>query len=768
MFRFLLAKFHVDSLIGRFTKTKVLTILNTLERGSQALEHVYSDALERIDHQDKVDRDLARRAISWVTLAKRQLTSKELCHAIAIEPDDKAVDPDNINDIRDVIAVCAGLITKDEMSGIVRLIHYTTQEFFERVLPKWRPDAQEDIAVACLTCVAFNAQPGGYFSDSLTVEKRLAENPMFQYSAKHWGEHLRCVESSTIASELALAFLRNNLLVDCTFEVVWGPLYRHIGNSNECPTTALHLAAQNGLTRLTQRILDDEPKDQAGLNHQDRWGRTPLYCACESGYEQIMKLLIKRGTDINIQSIFGDNALQVASRKGFKSIIELLLDNGADIHVQSRHIWSSLSAASYSGHVEVARLLLDRGADIATRDSRGRTPLHLAVIYNHQELVQLLLDRGADLTILDNNGQSPLKSAFSEGLFEIVQLILDRGSNVEALCSKGQTLLHYAASVRYVRVGYAKVVQLLLDRGFGIGATDDHGRTPLHFAASSGESEVIEVLFDRGADVNARDMFGSTPLSYASYNGQTDTCRLLFGQGADISMSDRKGMMPLHSGAAEGHFEVIQLLLDKGANIAAPDRTGWTPISYAALENHSKVVRLLLDRGADPTYSPSGWVPLQIALIRGNAEVIYELMKDGLDSNGKEEDLLRNQEWISVNDALKDLNWSSKLPQELRTVNGWSLLHWACKRAEPFVVRMLLELGFVDAQQAADNETQKWSAASIAIFHRNERVLSLLQDGTTNNSTVSNNEPTLIGEMHNHSCDGCNFVSESSSMYGHS
>jgi hypothetical protein len=60
---------------------------------------------------------------------------------LAIEPGAKTLHSDDVYDIEDAISVCAGLVTVDKESDIVRLVHYTTQKYFEHILPEWNPDA---------------------------------------------------------------------------------------------------------------------------------------------------------------------------------------------------------------------------------------------------------------------------------------------------------------------------------------------------------------------------------------------------------------------------------------------------------------------------------------------------------------------------------------------------------------------------------------------------------------------------------------------------
>jgi hypothetical protein len=139
--RFLLARLHVDSFLDKRTKQKVLSTLIKLTKGSAALDKAYGEAIKRIDGQLAEDRSLARRALFWISYAQRLLTTKELCYALAIEPGDRTLNNDNIYDVEDVISVCAGLVTVDEENSIIRLVHYTTQEYFERVRLEWNPGA---------------------------------------------------------------------------------------------------------------------------------------------------------------------------------------------------------------------------------------------------------------------------------------------------------------------------------------------------------------------------------------------------------------------------------------------------------------------------------------------------------------------------------------------------------------------------------------------------------------------------------------------------
>jgi GPI inositol-deacylase-like protein len=132
--RFLLAQLYIDSLVYKTTPRAIRLALGELEievgksnddNISKTLDRAYTQTMERIEVQAPEHRELARQVLSWITCAKRRLTSPELQHAIAVEVDRCELDRENITDIELIVAVCAGLVIVEE-SDIIRLVHYTT------------------------------------------------------------------------------------------------------------------------------------------------------------------------------------------------------------------------------------------------------------------------------------------------------------------------------------------------------------------------------------------------------------------------------------------------------------------------------------------------------------------------------------------------------------------------------------------------------------------------------------------------------------------
>ena len=187
--RFLLAQLHLQSLRGKRAPTALRDALMKLPSGSIAYDRAYSVAMDRIEGQLPDQAELAREALSWIICSKRPLTILELRHALAIKLDSSALDKGNMPDIEDIVSICAGLVVADEKSGVVRLVHYTTQEYFERTKDTLFPTAEFDIAGSCAAYLSYSGFGDGHCSTDTLLEDRLRLNPLYDYAARYWGKH---------------------------------------------------------------------------------------------------------------------------------------------------------------------------------------------------------------------------------------------------------------------------------------------------------------------------------------------------------------------------------------------------------------------------------------------------------------------------------------------------------------------------------------------------------------------------------------------------
>lgn len=124
--RFILAQLYLDSFNGKRSPRALRNALAKLTEGSDAYYYAYENAMERIERQLPDQEQLAKQVLSWIILAKRPVSPLELQHALGVEVGDPVLDEDNLTDVEDMVSVCAGLVTVDNESNIIRLVHYTT------------------------------------------------------------------------------------------------------------------------------------------------------------------------------------------------------------------------------------------------------------------------------------------------------------------------------------------------------------------------------------------------------------------------------------------------------------------------------------------------------------------------------------------------------------------------------------------------------------------------------------------------------------------
>ena len=391
MIRFLLAQLHLDSLVGKRSPKAVRAALERLPKGSQAYDQAYAEAMERIEGQAKDSRELAKQALSWITCARRPLTSMELCHALAVEINECELDEQNLPEIGDIISLCAGLLTIDGESNIVRLIHYTTQEYFLRTQDSWFHDAQDYITMTCVAYLSLDVFDSGRCPSDEDFEARLRSNPLYDYAARHWGCHARA--ASAEVGQSVIVYLGKETKISGSSQAMLVIEDRHYrpGYSQSVPTelTGVHVAARFGLTDLTTMLI----KNGYQPDCKDSHGQTPLSMAAEEGHEAVVKLLLERDdVEADSKDVEDWTPLVFAVQRGHKAIVKLLLERD-DVKADSKDIWgwTPLFWAVSRGHKAVIKLLLERDdvkADF--KDIKGWTPLSYSVEMGNEAVVKLL------------------------------------------------------------------------------------------------------------------------------------------------------------------------------------------------------------------------------------------------------------------------------------------------------------------------------------------------------------------------------------------
>jgi len=452
--RFLLVALNIEAILGETSLARRKKMLQKVATTGVDLDSVYAHTLQRIREQKGGRSRLGMEVLMWVSHAERPLGIDELCHALAVDMESTDLDPENIPPRDTVLGSCLGLAVIDKETSVVRLIHYTLQEYLSR--PGILPGAHKTLAQTCLVYLNYKK-----ITDLPAYDVSiLGDMPFLEYSSLYWGSHAG-VELSDRAKSLALELLnRVGNHISATL------LVQRMGNHHDCflpyhQWPSLHYASYFGIVEVVAALIERKGCD---INQSDCMGLTALVWAARQGNEGVVRLLLSRNNvNPDRPDEDGQTPLLWASFYGREGAVKLLLArNDVNPDRPDNHGQAPLQLASENGHEGVVKLLLARNdVNPDKPDSYGRAPLWWASFYGHEGVVKLLLARNeVNPDEPDNYGWAPLWSASKNGHEGVVKLLLARNDvNHDRPGHRGRTPLWWA-SYR----GHEGVVALLLAR----------------------------------------------------------------------------------------------------------------------------------------------------------------------------------------------------------------------------------------------------------------------------------------------------------------
>jgi hypothetical protein len=112
---------------------------------------------------------------------------------------------------------------------------------------------------------------------------------------------------------------------------------------------------------------------------------------------EIVRLLIKRGADVNAKDAYGQSLLMTAASNHQTDAVAQLIAAGADVDAPNQYRITPLAVAAEQGHLDIVNLLVKAKANINARDTAGGTALSVAILRGYQEIVAALIAAGADV-----------------------------------------------------------------------------------------------------------------------------------------------------------------------------------------------------------------------------------------------------------------------------------------------------------------------------------------------------------------------------------
>jgi ankyrin repeat protein len=323
---------------------------------------------------------------------------------------------------------------------VVRLVHYTTQEYLDKIQAEKFPNAQMEITRTLLTFLAFDGYPDpSWKSGNLP--------PLVKYS-QYCLAHV-AGQPEVQLREMLLRFLgQASKWIKAVngkggWKDNWDSLPWNYSHRRLQPS-ALWIAAAVNLVETTKFLLEGAPSLQNSENQE-------MIAASYYGHAKIVHILLEKGANVNAAGGKYGSPLQEAAAQGHIEIIGTLLEKGANVNAAGGVHGSALQLAAARGHIEIVGTLLENGADVNTAGRFYGSALQLAAARGHTEIVGALLEKGADVNAAGKFYGSALQLAAAGGHTEIVDALLKKGADINAAGGEDRKSARHNTGGKYRR-----------------------------------------------------------------------------------------------------------------------------------------------------------------------------------------------------------------------------------------------------------------------------------------------------------------------------
>lgn len=260
-----------------------------------------------------------------------------------------------------------------------------------------------------------------------------------------------------------------------------------------------------------------------------------MYEAITSGFELVVKPLVKAGADVNARDPFGTTVLTHALRGGFKPMASELLYYGAhgDKKLLERYNLTEVPRERVKAFIAqkdpiayISELLASGGWDIDARNAMGWTPLLEASVLGQPSVVAFLMSRGADVSI------PSLPVPQLDGTIRSKDLPTNKEDMVSYVEALPQNTGLYTPLMMACMNDHVSTCEVLLEGGVDVDTQSEAGFTALSLAIMGNNMSMVEALLNFGARTDIKSVDGYIPMMWASSLGYTDIVRKLLESGS--------------------------------------------------------------------------------------------------------------------------------------------------------------------------------------------------------------------------------------------
>ena len=308
-----------------------------------------------------------------------------------------------------------------------------------------------------------------------------------------------------------------------------------------------------------------------------------LNAASSKGRCTVVRHLLRKGANAN--GFRHMTPLCEAALQGHEEVARILLENGAEINSQASYRRRAALHYAVMGvtedeqreSVSLVALLCAKGADVRIRSERGGPVLHHAVrSYDHnpaamRDIMQLLLQHGAGLED-EFEGETALMVASHRWLYEAAEYLLKCGADIHARVPGGQTD-SFDLAISRLDCPYNRMYD-------GEHFTDIYG--------------ILQTLLNYGAEMN------NSRFTLALAESCAHVIHFLLEADAQGQHIDRSALlvlwMELRSNWQSSDEDIVPRLIFHGANVDKANSKGTTPFIEACITGAISDTKLAIIR----------------------------------------------------------------------------------------------------------------------------------------------------------------------------
>ena len=287
----------------------------------------------------------------------------------------------------------------------------------------------------------------------------------------------------------------------------------NIAIRNKEDKTPLDIAVKKGNKPLVREILE---KDVININEKDENGRILLQDLVVNGDNDMAKLLIEYGADINSTDKQHKNVIFDALAYGDENFILYLLSieepEKIELNNQDRDLNTVMHHKEILTNDKLAQLFIEHGADPTIKNAKGESFLCKTALKGKKaaKLIDVALAHGADINMRSGNDNtifmeimnafaklSPDEKERRQNLLDISKHIILKGADINSINKDKETTLFHA-----VRVHDIELIAFLLGSGIDPNIKNKYGQTAFLETIYRGIKylDVLILMIEYGAD----------------------------------------------------------------------------------------------------------------------------------------------------------------------------------------------------------------------------------------------------------------------------